>query len=313
MMAAGVPIKKQVAGIAMGLIAENGKYEILTDIQGLEDHYGDMDFKVAGTREGVTALQMDNKAGGINREILTKALRQANKARVQLLDIMDEVISEPRSDVAEVAPKITTLQINPEKIRDVIGKGGAVIRSLVQTSGAKIDIDDNGVVSIAAVNNESAQIAIKLIQDIVREVEVGENYVGTVTRLMTFGAFVELLPGKEGLLHISEVSDHRIPKIESALNVGDKVLVTVKEIDDMKRVNLSRKRLLSMLDELSQDPKFEEQIEIEKQREEEYANLPKNEDGVRHENMGRSRKDFPSSDKNREARPARRFDRDKRR
>jgi polyribonucleotide nucleotidyltransferase len=130
---------------------------------------------------------------------------------------------------------------------------------------------------------------------------------------MTFGAFVELLPGKEGLLHISEVSDHRIPKIESALNVGDKVLVTVKEIDDMKRVNLSRKRLLSMLDELSQDPKFEEQIEIEKQREEEYANLPKNEDGVRHENMGRSRKDFPSSDKNREARPARRFDRDKRR
>lgn len=313
MMAAGVPIKKQVAGIAMGLVAENGKYEILTDIQGLEDHYGDMDFKVAGTREGVTALQMDNKAGGINREILTKALRQAHKARVQLLDIMDEVISEPRTEVAEVAPKITTLQINPEKIRDVIGKGGAVIRSMVQASGAKIDIDDSGVVSIAAVNNESAQIAIKLIQDIVREVEVGENYVGTVTRLMTFGAFVELLPGKEGLLHISEVSDHRIPKIESALNVGDKVLVTVKEIDDMKRVNLSRKRLLNMLDELSQDPKFEEQIEIEKQREAEYANLPKNEDGARHENMGRPRKDFPSSDKNREARPARRFDRDKRR
>lgn len=312
MMAAGVPIKKQVAGIAMGLIAENGKYEILTDIQGLEDHYGDMDFKVAGTRDGVTALQMDNKAGGINREILMQALKQANKARMELLDVMDDVISKPRADVAEVAPKITTMQVNPEKIRDIIGKGGAVIRSIVQTSGAKIDVDDDGVVSIAAVNNESAQAAIKLIQDIVREVEVGEVYIGTVTRLMAFGAFVELLPGKEGLLHISEVSEYRIPKIESALDVGDKVLVTVKEIDDMKRVNLSRKRLMNALDKLPEELDDEEQIKVEEEREKKFKLLSDSEDSTRNEG-GNRRRDFAGSDRARDSRPGRRFERDKRR
>lgn len=311
MMAAGVPIKKQVAGIAMGLIAENGKYEILTDIQGLEDHYGDMDFKVAGTRDGVTSLQMDNKAGGINREILTRALMQANKARLQILDAMDEVMSTARTDVAEVAPKITTVQINPEKIRDIIGKGGAMIRSIVQTSGAKIDVDDSGRVTIAAVNNESAQIAIKIIQDIVREVEAGETFIGTVTRLMAFGAFVEVLPGKEGLMHVSEMSSHRIGKVESAFNVGDKVIVTVKEIDDMNRVNLSRKRVLDKLDELAKDPEFTDQVVIEKEREERFATLPKDENGPRHDSGDRPRRDF-SSDRNKEGRPARRFDRDKR-
>lgn len=311
MMAAGVPLKKQVAGIAMGLIAENGKFEILTDIQGLEDHYGDMDFKVAGTRDGVTSLQMDNKAGGINRDILTRALAQANKARMQLLDAMDAVISAPRSDVAEVAPKITTMQINPEKIRDIIGKGGAMIRSIVLASGAKIDVNDTGCVSIAAVNNESAQIAIKIIEDIVREVQAGETFVGTVTRLMTFGAFVEVLPGKEGLMHVSEISTHRIPKIESAFNVGDKVIVTVKEIDDMKRVNLSRKRILDKLDELATDSAFTDQVAIEKEREERFALLPKDEERPRHDSADRPRRDF-GSDRNKEGRPARRFDRDKR-
>ncbi len=254
---------------------------------------------------------MDNKAGGINRDILTRALAQANKARMQLLDAMDAVISAPRSDVAEVAPKITTMQINPEKIRDIIGKGGAMIRSIVLASGAKIDVNDTGCVSIAAVNNESAQIAIKIIEDIVREVQAGETFVGTVTRLMTFGAFVEVLPGKEGLMHVSEISTHRIPKIESAFNVGDKVIVTVKEIDDMKRVNLSRKRILDKLDELATDSAFTDQVAIEKEREERFALLPKDEERPRHDSADRPRRDF-GSDRNKEGRPARRFDRDKR-
>ena len=275
MMAAGVPVKKAVAGIAMGLIADNGQVCILTDIQGLEDHYGDMDFKVAGTRDGVTALQMDNKAGGITREILTQALAQAKKGRYQILDIMDAVISEPRPELAPTAPKIVTFNIDPEKIRDVIGSGGKTIRGIVQQTGAKIDVEDSGKVSVAAVNEESAAMAVKIIKDLVREVEAGEIFVGTVTRMLTFGVFVEVLPGKEGLLHVSEISNYRVPSVEDAFEIGEKVLVTVKEIDDMHRVNLSRKKLLDRLDELAFQPEFRDQIPAEKEREERYSQFPR--------------------------------------
>ena len=275
MMAAGVPVKKAVAGIAMGLIADNGQVCILTDIQGLEDHYGDMDFKVAGTRDGVTALQMDNKAGGITREILTQALAQAKKGRYQILDIMDSVISEPRPELAPTAPKIVTFNIDPEKIRDVIGSGGKTIRGIVQQTGAKIDVEDSGKVSVAAVNEESAAMAVKIIKDLVREVEAGETFVGTVTRMLTFGVFIEVLPGKEGLLHVSEISNYRVPSVEDAFEIGEKVLVTVKEIDDMHRVNLSRKKLLDKLDELALEPEFRDQIPVEKAREERYSQFPR--------------------------------------
>ena len=275
MMAAGVPIKKAVAGIAMGLIADGGEMCILTDIQGLEDHYGDMDFKVAGTRDGVTALQMDNKAGGINRDILTRALAQAKKGRFQILDIMDRTIAAPRPELSPNAPKIITFNIDPEKIRDVIGSGGKTIRGIVQQTGAKIDVEDSGKVSVAAVNEESARLAEKIIKDLVRDVEAGETFVGTVTRMLSFGAFVEVLPGKEGLLHVSEVSNYRVPTIEDAFGIGEKVLVTVKEIDDMHRVNLSRKRLLGQLDELALNPEFAAQIPAERAREERYSHFPK--------------------------------------
>lgn len=314
MMAAGVPVKKAVAGIAMGLVKDDDQTCILTDIQGLEDHYGDMDFKVAGTRDGVTALQMDNKAGGINREILTKALAQAKAGRMQILDIMDGAISAPRADLAESAPKITTFNIDPEKIRDVIGSGGKTIRSIVQQTGAKIDVEDSGKVSVAAVNQESAAQAVKIIKDLVREVEVGETFVGTVTRMLSFGVFIEVLPGKEGMLHVSEVSNYRVPTLEDAFKIGDKVLVTVKEIDDMHRVNLSRKRLLDQLDTLAQDPAFKEQVQAEKEREERYSQFPKSEGGPRREGAPRGGHDRPrggDSDGDRQHRPARRFERDR--
>ena len=318
MMAAGVPIKRAVAGIAMGLIADNGKLGILTDIQGLEDHYGDMDFKVAGTRDGVTALQMDNKAGGITREILVQALEQAKKGRMQILDIMEAAIPAARVDIAPTAPKIIAINIDPEKIREVIGPGGKMIRSIVQRTGAKIDVDDSGLVYVAAVNDESAQAAVKIINDLVREVKAGETFIGTATRMMSFGVFVEVLPGKEGLLHVSEISNHHIPRLEDAINPGDKVLVTVKEIDDMHRVNLSRKRILDQLDELEKDPEFAEQAKIEKEREERYALLPKSEGGPRrdagprHDDGGRPpRRDYGSSDRGSDSRPPRRFDRDR--
>ena len=327
MMAAGVPVKKAVAGIAMGLIADNGQVCILTDIQGLEDHYGDMDFKVAGTRDGVTALQMDNKAGGITREILTQALAQAKKGRYQILDIMDSVISEPRPELAPTAPKIVTFNIDPEKIRDVIGSGGKTIRGIVQQTGAKIDVEDSGKVSVAAVNEESAAMAVKIIKDLVREVEAGETFVGTVTRMLTFGVFIEVLPGKEGLLHVSEISNYRVPSVEDAFEIGEKVLVTVKEIDDMHRVNLSRKKLLDKLDELALEPEFRDQIPIEKAREERYSQFPRGggerREGGRGDRGGRDRDrdrgERRERDQRHEAddfeekphRPARRFERER--
>lgn len=328
MMAAGVPVKKAVAGIAMGLIADNGQVCILTDIQGLEDHYGDMDFKVAGTRDGVTALQMDNKAGGITREILTQALAQAKKGRYQILDIMDSVISEPRPELAPTAPKIVTFNIDPEKIRDVIGSGGKTIRGIVQQTGAKIDVEDSGKVSVAAVNEESAAMAVKIIKDLVREVEAGETFVGTVTRMLTFGVFIEVLPGKEGLLHVSEISNYRVPSVEDAFEIGEKVLITVKEIDDMHRVNLSRKKLLDKLDELALEPEFRDQIPVERAREERYAQFPRGggerREGGRDRDKGgrdrdRDRGERRERDQRREAddfeekphRPARRFERER--
>lgn len=316
MMAAGVPVKKAVAGIAMGLIADAGQVCILTDIQGLEDHYGDMDFKVAGTRDGVTALQMDNKAGGITRDILTQALAQAKKGRFEILDIMDSVISKPRPDLAPTAPKIVTFNIDPEKIRDVIGSGGKTIRGIVQQTGAKIDVEDSGKVSVAAVNEESAKLAVKIIKDLVREVEAGETFVGTVTRMLSFGVFVEVLPGKEGLLHVSEISNYRVPTLEDAFEIGDKVLVTVKEIDDMHRVNLSRKRLLDKLDELAEDPEFRDQVLAEKAREERYSQFPKGggerRDGGRDRGQhGGDRQRGGDFENEKPHRPARRFERER--
>lgn len=277
MMDAGVPVKKPVAGVAMGLIADNGKFGILTDIQGLEDHYGDMDFKVAGTRDGVTALQMDNKAGGITRSILEQALEQAKRGRMQILDRMATALVQPRPEISPNAPRILTFSIDPEKIRDVIGPGGKMIRSIVAETGAKIDVEDDGRVYISAMEGEAALAAKKRIDDLVREVKAGEMFIGRVTRMINFGVFVEVLPGKEGLLHVSEISTHRIPTVEDAFSIGDQVLVVVKEIDDMNRINLSRKRALEMSTEIGADADFRAQLPLETARDEKYATLPKTE------------------------------------
>ena len=239
MMHAGVPIRCHVAGIAMGLIKEGDKVQILTDIQGLEDHYGDMDFKVAGTRAGVTALQMDNKAGGITREILEKALSQARRARFQILEEMEAVIPVPNK-ISPDAPRIISFEIDPDKIRDVIGSGGKVVRSITQRTGVKMNIEDDGQV----------EDAHAIVMALTRELAPGEVYYGTVTRLLNFGVFVECLPGKEGLLHISEVSTARVPRVEDIFKPGDRVLVMVKEIDEQGRANLTRRRIMSSEDKI---------------------------------------------------------------
>lgn len=243
LMDAGVPMKKHVAGVAMGLIKEGDKIAILTDIQGLEDHFGDMDFKVAGTRDGVTALQMDNKAGGITRAILEEALDQAMVARMAILDKMEEAIPVP-AQLSPNAPRIYMTTIDPEKIRDVIGPGGKVIRGITQQTGVKINVEDSGEIYIGGSSQEKVDEAMSIIRSLTKDLEAGEVYYGTVTRLMSFGVFIECLPGKEGLLHVSEVSTYRIPKVEDVFKVGDQVLVMVKEIDDMNRVNLTRRRIL---------------------------------------------------------------------
>ncbi|ACZ18952.1 polyribonucleotide nucleotidyltransferase [Thermanaerovibrio acidaminovorans] len=273
MMDAGVPIKKAVAGVAMGLVTDGSRVCILTDIQGLEDHYGDMDFKVAGTRDGVTALQMDNKAGGITREILKRALDQARDGRMRILDIMDGAIRSPRDQISPNAPRIMTITIDPDKIRDVIGPGGKTIRSIIAQTGAKVDVQDDGRVCVAAQTEEAASQAIKIISDLTREVQAGEIFVGRITRMLGFGYFVEVLPGKEGLLHVSEISSHHIPKIEDAFSIGDEVLVVVREIDDMNRINLSRRRLIDRYDQLAKDPALAAQVEVERAREIRYGTL----------------------------------------
>ncbi|MGI6538735.1 MAG: polyribonucleotide nucleotidyltransferase [Caldicoprobacterales bacterium] len=246
LMDAGVPIKAPVAGIAMGLIKdeETGQVAILTDIQGLEDHLGDMDFKVAGTEKGITAIQMDIKIKGIDRDILKKALEQARIDRIKILDFMLKVISKPREYLSPYAPKITQTSIHPDKIRDVIGPGGKVINSIIAETGVKIDIEDSGQVYIYSPNQEAADRALKMIEAITRDVEAGDVYTGKVVRIMNFGAFVELMPGKEGLVHISKLAHHKVDKVEDVLKVGDEITVKVTEIDSQGRINLSHKDTL---------------------------------------------------------------------
>ncbi|NGQ94059.1 polyribonucleotide nucleotidyltransferase [Brevibacillus sp. SYP-B805] len=246
LMDAGVPIKAPVAGIAMGLImSEDGQnFSILTDIQGMEDHLGDMDFKVAGTAAGVTALQMDIKIAGINREILEQALTQAREGRLYILERMLETLPAPRKELSPYAPKILTLTINPDKIRDVIGPQGRVINKIIEETGVKIDIEQDGRIYIASVDAEANQRAKQIIEDLVREVTVGQTYLGTVKRIEKYGAFIELFAGKEGLCHISQLAEERVAKTEDVVSIGDKVMVKVTEIDDQGRINLSRKAVL---------------------------------------------------------------------
>ena len=244
LMDAGVPIKAPVSGVAMGLVKEGENFTILTDIQGLEDANGDMDFKVAGTSKGITAIQMDIKVDGLTKDILQAALAQAKKGRAFILGKMLECISEPRKQLKKYAPKITTIKVNPEKIKDIIGPGGKVIKKIVEDTGAQIDINDDGTVYIAAADSASADAAIKTIQDITAEPEVGKVYTGKVTRIMNFGAFVEFMPGREGLVHISQLAKERVEKVEDVVSVGDEIVAKLVEIDSKGRLNLSRKACL---------------------------------------------------------------------
>ena len=244
LMAAGVPIKRPVSGVAMGLIREENEFSVLTDLQGLEDALGDMDFKVAGTTEGVTAIQMDIKIAGINRAILEQALKQAHDGRMFILDAMLKAIPAVRPELSPYAPRVITMMINPDKIRDVIGPGGKIIKKIVEDTGVKIDIEDDGRVMIMSNDAEASAKAVKIIEDIVAEVEVGRTYMGKVVRITDFGAFVEVLPGKDGLVHISQLALERVKKVEDVVNVGDEIMVKCVEIDEKGRVNLSRKVLL---------------------------------------------------------------------
>jgi len=259
LMDAGVPIKAPVAGVAMGLIKDTNsdKVAILTDIQGLEDFLGDMDFKVAGTAKGITAIQMDIKIKGIDRDILEKALAQAREGRLFILNKMLEVISEPRKELSKYAPKTIIFNINPDKIREVIGPGGKMINKIIDETGVKIDIEDSGKVIIYTHDNEAGQKARKLIENIAKDVEVGEIYTGKVMRIMNFGAFVELMPGKEGLIHISKLSHERVERVEDVVNVGDEITVKVTDIDSHGRINLSRKDLLPPPEKGGTNPKSE--------------------------------------------------------
>jgi polyribonucleotide nucleotidyltransferase len=244
LMDAGVPLKDPVAGVAMGLISEGDNVAILTDIIGDEDHFGDMDFKVTGTEYGITALQMDIKIDGLKREIMAEALHQAREARIHILDEMNKAISRSRSEISKYAPRIVTITVKPEKIRDIIGPGGKVIRHISLTTGTQINIDDDGTVMIASTESEGADKAIEMIKDIVREAEVGKFYLGKVTKIMDFGAFVEVLPGSEGLIHISQLSHDRVGKVSDVLKEGDEVLVKVTDIDSNGKIRLSRKAAL---------------------------------------------------------------------
>ncbi|MEQ0488112.1 polyribonucleotide nucleotidyltransferase [Anaerococcus murdochii] len=244
LMDAGVPIKKPVAGIAMGLIKEDDSISILTDIQGLEDHLGDMDFKVAGTRDGITALQMDMKISGITEEVLRQSLADAKDARFRILDVIESAIDAPREELSDYAPRLYTIDIDPEKVRDVIGSGGKNINKIIDATGVKIETEDDGHITVASNDGASGKKAIEMIRAIVTDPKPGDVFEGTVVRLMNFGAFVEIAIGKEGLLHISQIAHHRVNKVEDELKVGDKVKVQVTEIDRQGRINLSRKALL---------------------------------------------------------------------
>ena len=236
-MAAGVPIKAQVAGIAMGLVKKDEHYTILTDIQGMEDHLGDMDFKVAGTAEGITALQMDIKIDGLSEQILKESLEQARVGRLQILDHMNSIIAEPRQEVSTFAPKIKIIKIKPEKIKDVIGSGGKVINEIIEKTGVKIDIEQNGDVFISSPEIEGINKAIEIIENITREAEVGEIYLAEVKRIEKFGAFVELFPGVDALVHISKLAEERVNKVEDVVKIGDTLKVKVIKIDEKGRVD----------------------------------------------------------------------------
>ena len=244
LMDAGVPIKAPVAGIAMGLVKEGDSVIILSDILGLEDHLGDMDFKVTGTSEGITALQMDMKIGGITMDTMRTALQQAKEGRLYILGKMLETLPSPRANLNPNAPRIMTMRINPDKIKDVIGSGGKVIRGIVEKTGAKIDIEDSGIISIASADESAALKAKEIIEGLVQEAEIGKHYKGTVRKIMDFGAFVEILPGTDGLLHISQIADHRVEKVTDELKEGDEVLVKVLEIDRQGKIRLSRKEAM---------------------------------------------------------------------
>ncbi|MEE8046483.1 MAG: S1 RNA-binding domain-containing protein, partial [Dehalococcoidia bacterium] len=245
MMDGGVPISAPVAGIAKGLITgENGKYAILTDIQGAEDHSGDMDFKVAGTREGVTALQMDIKVKGITFQIMAEALEQARIARLQILDNMEKTISSTRDDLSEFAPRMLSLKIPTDKIGAIIGPGGSVIRGMIDEFGVTIDVQDDGTVVVGSPDRENAEKAEAAINALTKDVEVGDKYTGRVVRIMPFGAFVQILPGKDGMVHISELAQHRVPDVESVVSIGDQLEVMVINIDGMGRIDLSHRALL---------------------------------------------------------------------
>lgn len=244
LMDGGVPIKSHVAGVAMGLIMEEGEVAVLTDILGDEDHCGDMDFKVTGTEQGVTALQMDIKIQGVTEPIMGQALKQAQEGRLSILNLMNKAISQPRTNISDYAPKIVTIEINPEKIREVIGPGGKVIRSIVSETGAKIEVEDSGKIIIASADSASVDRAIAMIKEIVQEVEIGQLYMGKVIKIMDFGAFVEVLPGTEGLVHISQLDNQHVKKVTDILREGDEVLVKVLEVDRQGKIRLSRKAAL---------------------------------------------------------------------
>ncbi len=249
MMDAGVPLTAPVAGIAMGLIEEGDEITILSDILGDEDHLGDMDFKVAGTAEGVTALQMDIKVEGISREIMTKALEQAREGRLHILGEMAKTLDHKREEISRYAPRIETIKINPDKIRDLIGPGGKVIRGIVDETGAKIDVEDDGTVRIASADGESLRRALDIVEGITMEAKVGKIYKGTVRRVVDFGAFVEIMPGTDGLLHISQIGPGRVQKVSDELKEGDEVHVKVLEVDRSGKIRLSRKEALAEMAE----------------------------------------------------------------
>lgn len=260
LMDGGVPIKSHVAGVAMGLMKDGDTFAVLSDIQGMEDFYGDMDFKVAGTKDGVTALQMDMKISGIDKDILWTALERAKHGRFHILQEMEKGIKEPRPELSPYAPTMVTLKIDPEQIRDIIGPQGKTIRHITEVTNTKVDIEDDGTVFILAYAKEDVEKAVAMVEELTRDVEVGQTYLGKVKRLMNFGAFVEVLPGKEGLVHISRLADFRVNKVEDIINVGDQIWVKVTEIDDRDRINLSREAVLKergqeILEEENRNPK----------------------------------------------------------
>jgi len=244
MMDAGVPITAPVGGVAMGLVKEGDKYAILTDIAGAEDHYGDMDFKVAGTRDGITALQMDIKVNGIPMDVMKKALEQARQGRMFILEKMAVALASPRQSISQHAPRIVTIKIPVDKIRDVIGPGGKMIRSIIERTGVKIDVEDDGRVNVASADGASAQKAISIIQELTATPELNKTYLGKIQRITDFGAFVEIMPGTDGLLHVSEIANHRVKDVRDELKEGEQILVKVINIDPTGKIRLSRKALL---------------------------------------------------------------------